>query len=337
MDLNNGRIVSYWGLIRRFLKITFKIYGAWHWKDVSASISTTSAPIFLDLNNDGLELTHNYTFDYDSDGTVEQGTWLANAGDAVLAIDYDGDGLVTHGHEIAFAQWHQDANTDLEGLQLAFDSNQDGVLNALDERWHEFGIWQDTNQNGINESGEFKTLAAAGITSFNLTSDGQQQDLNGATIFGMGEFTYADGSTGQFADASVEYSESAVDAVGDEQIGDEVDKAVDKETTNKANEEAQKQTNQPSNDDSDSDNKDNKTADTDDADNAATNSKDTDPNDYVNTNVNAYAHEDEEIYAQVVQLQQWQQQKASHALTESEPGLVHTNTEQEELAEEAYG
>ena len=50
-----------------------------------------------------------------------------------------------------------------------------------------------------------------------------------------------------------------------------------------------------------------------------------------------YANEDEEILAKVIKMQQWQQQKTSQALTQSEPGLVNPNVEQDELLEEYYG
>ena len=141
----------------------------------------SKAPIFLDLDGDGFELTQNYVFDYDSDGEREHGAWLADEADAVLAVDYDFDGQVTHGYEIAFADWHEDAQTVLQGLQLAFDSNQDGLLNESDEHWSQFGIWIDRNQNGISEAGEFKSLSEAGIKEFDLSSDGQHQQLDGAT------------------------------------------------------------------------------------------------------------------------------------------------------------
>ncbi len=163
-------------------------------------------PIFLDLNNDGFAFEANaVNFDYDSDGTLETGAWLADSADGVLAIDYDGDGIVTHGHEIAFADWHPDAQTDLHGLQLAFDTNQDGLLNAQDERWHEFGVWRDANSDGITDNGEFLSLEAMGIETFYLVSDNEYRQFDGVDVHGIGQFEYTDGRRSDFADATVYY------------------------------------------------------------------------------------------------------------------------------------
>ena len=179
-----------------------------------------SAPIFLDLNADGFAFSSEaVNFDYDSDGELEKGAWLADNLDGILAIDYDGDGKVTHGREIAFAEWHEDAHTDLEGLQLYFDSNKDGVLDKHDELWHQFGVWVDANLDGINDEGEFRTLAEMGIESFTLSSDGIAQSHDGADIHGIGQFTYEDGSTGDFADATIYYT----DGVSDEEESSEID------------------------------------------------------------------------------------------------------------------
>ena len=178
---------------------------------------TTSSPIFLDLNQDGFDFTSQAVdFDYDSDGEAERGAWLADAMDGILAIDYDGDGKVTHGREIAFAEWHENAYTDLEGLQLYFDTNQDGILDKQDELWHQFGVWLDKNLDGINDEGEFLTLEAMGIESFTLSSDQIEQNLDGADIHGVGQFTYSDGTTGDFADTTLYYTDNPSDEEAEE-------------------------------------------------------------------------------------------------------------------------
>ena len=104
-------------------------------------------------------------------------------------------------------------------MQLYFDSNKDGVLDKHDELWHQFGVWVDANLDGINDEGEFRKLAEMGIESFTLTSDGVAQQHDGADIHGIGQFTYEDGSTGDFADATIYYT----DGVSDEEESSQID------------------------------------------------------------------------------------------------------------------
>ena len=103
---------------------------------------------------------------------MEQTAWVA-AGDALLVYDHNGDRVANDGLEISFIQYNPDARTDLEGLSLAFDSNYDGVFDVNDARFADFGIWTDFNADAKTDAGEFQTLIESGITSINLTSDGQ--------------------------------------------------------------------------------------------------------------------------------------------------------------------
>ncbi len=50
--------------------------------------------------------------------------------------------------EIAFAEWTEEQDSDLQALGKVFDSNQDGVFDIQDERFAEFRIWKDANSNG---------------------------------------------------------------------------------------------------------------------------------------------------------------------------------------------
>src|SRR5574340_101458 len=93
----------------------------------------------------------------------------------------------------------------VQGLK-AFDTNNDGIFSGLDENWSKFGVWQDTNQNGITDAGEFKSLDEMGIAAVALTSDGQFSVINGQTVHGIGQVAMADGSTLNMADVTMEYS-----------------------------------------------------------------------------------------------------------------------------------
>ena len=160
-------------------------------------------PIVFDLDGDGAEflsLTAGVTFDYANDGNADGTAW-AGADDGILAVDLGGDGAITSASEFVFGG---NGLTDLQGLALVYDSNHDGVLDAADASFAQFGVWQDANSNGVSEAGEFRSLAEMGITSVKLTSDGASYDAaNGdVVVHGTTTYTRADGSTGTAADAS---------------------------------------------------------------------------------------------------------------------------------------
>ncbi len=165
-------------------------------------------PISIDLGNDGFAFTNvddsNIFFDINGDGFKRRTAW-PTADDGLLAYDIDGNGKIEHADEISFAGYKYGAQTDLEGLK-AFDTNGDGVFSAADDNWSKFGVWQDANQNGITDPGEFRTLADMGVASIALTSDGQFSIVNDQTVHGVGTVTKTDGSTLNLADVTMQYS-----------------------------------------------------------------------------------------------------------------------------------
>jgi hypothetical protein len=78
----------------------------------------------------------------------------ANGGGAL-----DADGANSSSHEFAFTEWAPGAKGDMEALAQAFDTNNNGLLDAGDARFSEFRRWVD---------GELVTLNAAGIASISL-------------------------------------------------------------------------------------------------------------------------------------------------------------------------
>lgn len=174
-------------------------------------------PIVVDLNGNGFEFVNvddsNVFFDVNGDGWKRRTSWI-DKDDGLLAYDIDGDGKIDQAGEISFARYKEGAQGDLEGLS-AFDSNGDGRFDAADDQWAKFGVWQDANQNGITDPGEFRTLTGMGIAAVNLTSDGKFEVIDGQTVHGVGSMTKTDGSEIAIADVTFAYSNETQVPQGD--------------------------------------------------------------------------------------------------------------------------
>jgi len=173
-----------------------------------SDVEELAAPVILDFDGDGeglLSLTaSSVRFDMDGDGIAERTGWI-EADDAFLALDRNGDGEITDIAEISFLGDLEGAQTDLEGL-AAFDSNGDGMLSALDDRFAEFKLWFDSNSNGVSDAGELRSFAEVGLVSISLTSTANETyDADGNLIYGISEFALADGTTGSALDAALAY------------------------------------------------------------------------------------------------------------------------------------
>jgi Ca2+-binding RTX toxin-like protein len=174
---------------------------------------TTTPPVVFDLDGDGLELVASVDssvyFDMDLDGIGDRTGWVG-ADDAMLVLDRNGNGTVDDAREISFTDFVEGAQTDLEGL-VAFDSNQDGVLDAADERFFEFRVWRDLDQDGVSDAGELLTWDQAGISSLSLggtISDNpfvSPENLVWATT----SYARGNGSTGLAGDVLLAYEGSA--------------------------------------------------------------------------------------------------------------------------------
>lgn len=193
-------------------------------------------PVVVDLDGDGIETTSldesDTMFDFDNDGFREKTAWVG-ADDGLLVFDVGGDGQVTEAREIAFAEWTEDeTDTDLEGLRKVFDTNNDGMLDADDQDWSGFRIWQDENQNGVSDEGEFLTLEEAGIQSIGLEhieGSGEVHE-DGTVNYGMIDVQMTDGSVNQGGDIAFAFEEDGqrevVDADGNTTIEYESDTFV---------------------------------------------------------------------------------------------------------------
>ena len=170
---------------------------------LSVTIIALAPPVVLDLDGDGLEFvshTAGVLFDYNGDGVAESTAWVG-PDDGLLVLDKNGEGKVNDGSEIVFASG---SLTDLEGLAAHYDTNKDGKLDSADADFAKFGVWQDSNSNGITDAGEFRSLNAAGIQSISLVSDGRSYTASNGYVIVRGEsiYTTINGSTGKVGDAA---------------------------------------------------------------------------------------------------------------------------------------
>ncbi|MEM9284143.1 MAG: hypothetical protein AAGA96_20175 [Verrucomicrobiota bacterium] len=169
-------------------------------------------PVVIDLDGDGAEfdeVEEGIQMDVDGDGQVEQVAW-ADEDDAVLVYDENDNNQVDSVDEVSFTRFSDKRGaTDLDGLRDGFDSNDDLVLDANDDEFERFKLWQDRDGDGTVDDGEMMTLSEAGIESIELTTDGQTYYTAGGDVkvHGEGKVNYADGTQGTFADSEFQYDE----------------------------------------------------------------------------------------------------------------------------------
>ncbi len=158
-------------------------------------------PVVLDLDGDGIELIQasNSGITVEQDGEIYAMGWV-KGDDALLVFDQNFDGQVSGLHEIALSEYHPLAKTDLEGLKYAFDSNQDHIFDHMDEYFAHFGVWQDINENGLEDEGEYQSLVEAGISSINLDAVENLELVEGNLQFAEGTFTLEAHEQGLFGD-----------------------------------------------------------------------------------------------------------------------------------------
>ena len=177
--------------------------------DISGNFLSLFDPVILDISNDDFQLIDLAEsaafFDYDADEYLENIGWVTGD-DGILSIDLNGSGTIDDASEFVFAGETEAEDTDLEALAELYDSNGDGVLNAQDEAWEDFRVWQDWNGDGQSQEGEVSTLAELNITEVGLVSDGVEEEIAGNTVHGRATFTREDGTTGDVGDVSFKAS-----------------------------------------------------------------------------------------------------------------------------------
>jgi len=191
------------------------------------------APIVIDLDGDGVEfvgLDAGIELDVTGDGIADQ-TAFAGRDDGILVYDADGNGQISGVEEFIFTSYVEGAQTDLEGLAF-FDTNQNGLLDQDDQDYSRFAVFQDTDGDAQVDTGEFVSLDNHRIISIDLVSDQviSSQADGDVIVSGTTQFTFADGSTADVADAAFRFEEKAqISKTVDDQDQNAVVRASDSE------------------------------------------------------------------------------------------------------------
>jgi T1SS-143 domain-containing protein len=158
-------------------------------------------PIILDLDKNGFafsSIDNGVTFDIDADGKGDQIAWTSD--DGILAYDVDGNGIIDNGSEIFTPDFNGGKYASGVAALASLDTNGDGKIDTEDDAFSKLSVWVDANNNGVSDEGELSSLFDNGVTSISLTTDQTVGTEDGQTIFAEGEFTFADGSTGNFVE-----------------------------------------------------------------------------------------------------------------------------------------
>lgn len=166
------------------------------------------APLVFDLDGDGIETLSiadtDIYFDMNGDGFAEKAGWISGD-DGALVVDLNGNGTIDDVHELM-------GDNDSDGSSFnelaAYDSNNDGIIDANDTDFNDLLVWQDANEDAITDAGELKTLTEVGISSINLDYTNVYQENNDNTIEYASNYTKVDGSSGLIADVYYKVNET---------------------------------------------------------------------------------------------------------------------------------
>lgn len=154
---------------------------AW-WNYELCSCVQGASPILVDLDGDGLALTHplaGVTFDLLGNGQPVRTGWTSGAAlDAFLVLDRNGNGVIDSGSEL-FGNYTEQPSPEKKGeangfLALAvFDErrnggNDDRWIDAEDAIFSKLRLWLDANHDGVSQAAELFSLPARGVEGISL-------------------------------------------------------------------------------------------------------------------------------------------------------------------------
>ena len=165
--------------------------------------------IVLDLDRDGIETKrfskNQALFDMNGDGVADDTGWTTS-NDGFLVVDRNANGKIDNGSELSFQLDIPEARSAIEGL-AAFDSNNDGLVSILDQRFGELKVWVDLDHDGVSNAGELRSLSDQGIVSISLraAANSDQQKLGYNVLLSTAVFNRTDGSSGTLGDVAFGY------------------------------------------------------------------------------------------------------------------------------------
>ena len=176
-------------------------------------LPSLGTPIILDLDGDGVETiskANGTLFDIDADGDLDATGWVGGD-DALLVRDINNDGVISNASELFGEEMIKaDGTKASDGYDALreYDSNADGVINADDENFDQLKIWQDSNEDGITDAGELKTLSEAGIVEINTSTIASTETQFGNELRLKSDYTNAAGEVKDAADVYFSYDEN---------------------------------------------------------------------------------------------------------------------------------
>ncbi|WP_283404382.1 tandem-95 repeat protein [Roseibium denhamense] len=175
--------------------------GATEYADFSYSYRyiVESDPLAFDLNGDGTYFAKTADdFAFEIDGGVAR-SWTS-PDDGILAMDLDGSGAIENGSELFSLSFDGgDFSSGLEAL-ATLDSNQDGLISALDDQFAEIKMWVDADSDGLTDLGELLGLSDHGIEEINLAAEASHETVDGVLVSAYGTATTTSGETVEFAE-----------------------------------------------------------------------------------------------------------------------------------------
>ena len=135
-------------------------------------------------------------FKYDN-GIVKT-SWIG-AKDAVLIYDFNKNKIVEDYRKFVISSWSENnLNSDFDALLEVSDTDNNRIFDSNDKEFNKFALWQDKNQNGVVDDGEFQYLEDAGIKNIDFSNryivEKELDDGNHQYILGEAVVNFMDGS-----------------------------------------------------------------------------------------------------------------------------------------------